>query len=972
MAKATPNTNNSADTGLESKRKELVNDILKLREAERKLLAGQTAEINKQVVTEAEVRKNLTAKTKQLKKIVELVGEENKAIQTQIDNYKDAETSISSMSKMQEGLKHHLKIAVGYGADFATSIGQASAKNKEAFKNAGTAASNALTAVSELAGYNKEDTAAIAAKNQEINNAVAELKAQLSLTEAKGKFQSTADKALIANLLMQISLIEEGQKEASEFANINKETKELYEELHEDLESINKTFKKITTTAEIFFSSFKNGLGVAFVLAGEMFEKFEKINTQIGGWMFELGGFKTQAFLVSQILGEEAGQATISLGQKLGNVNDVTLGTSINAGLLAHNLGLSGDEAASVINQFGRLQGLSNETALNTAAATKELAIASGVAPAQVMKDIAKNGEAFALFSKDGGKNMGEAAIQAAKLGSDLGTASKMSENLLDYNSSIEKEMNASVLLGRDLNLGKARELAYAGDIAGAQREALQAAGGIEEFNKMDYYQKKAVADALGVQVSELQQMSANMEHANTATGQLEGMFSSMNEGAEALAGTFGGTLLKGIGGALIGAKGMKDNIADVKEGADFLKQSFTGMKGLMSGKGMSGFKGILDSKDEKSVSSLGDKLGGKGKRGAKKAVAPAGGDDAGQANKFGKINPMDMIKAAVALLIIAAAIWVFAKALQEFAGVDFVAALKGVGLLILLAGVAVLLGMVASLLIMGAIGLAAVSVALLIFGAAINVIGAGMILLGQGFASIAAGIKDLDVGKLALLGLALMPLGLGLAGFGLMAPAIIMGAIALLAVGAALRILSPMISVLATSLAALDLGKLAGFGLALIPLGLGLAFFGAMSGPIMMGALALAVLAGAMAALAPALSLLSTVMPAIIANLTPLVGMIMQIFGLAAAITALSISLAMLGTMGALALPVLAGLALGGGLLMTLMGGGGGGKSDSSDKLLEEIQGLRQDMSDGKIGVYLDGKKMNTGLAISNKRQPS
>jgi hypothetical protein len=33
---------------------------------------------------------------------------------------------------------------------------------------------------------------------------------------------------------------------------------------------------------------------------------------------------------------------------------------------------------------------------------------------------------------------------------------------------------------------------------------------------------------------------------------------------------------------------------------------------------------------------------------------------------------------------------------------------------------------------------------------------------------------------------------------------------------------------------------------------------------------------------------------------------------------------------------------------------------------------GLRKDMSDGKIAVYIDGKKMNTGLAISNKRQPT
>jgi hypothetical protein len=111
--------------------------------------------------------------------------------------------------------------------------------------------------------------------------------------------------------------------------------------------------------------------------------------------------------------------------------------------------------------------------------------------------------------------------------------------------------------------------------------------------------------------------------------------------------------------------------------------------------------------------------------------------------------------------------------------------------------------------------------------------------------------------------------------------------------------------------------------------------------------------------------------MPEIVANLTPLVGMIMQIFGLAAAITTLGLALAVLGTMGILALPILQALGAGG--LVQVLGGDSGGKKESAqDKLLAEIVGLRQDMTDGKIAVYLDGKKMNTGLAISNKRQPS
>ena len=52
-----------------------------------------------------------------------------------------------------------------------------------------------------------------------------------------------------------------------------------------------------------------------------LFEKFEEINKTIGGWGFEFGQAKTQAFLLSEILGEEAGKASIELGRNLGNLN---------------------------------------------------------------------------------------------------------------------------------------------------------------------------------------------------------------------------------------------------------------------------------------------------------------------------------------------------------------------------------------------------------------------------------------------------------------------------------------------------------------------------------------------------------------------------------------------------------------------------------------------------------------------------
>ena len=83
------------------------------------------------------------------------------------------------------------------------------------------------------------------------------------------------------------------------------------------------------------------------------------------------------------------------------------------------------------------------------------------------MKDLAGSAEEFASFSKDGGDNLVQAAVQARALGLSLQDTAKISEGLLNFQDSITKEVEASVLIGRQLNLQKARELALNNDIEG-------------------------------------------------------------------------------------------------------------------------------------------------------------------------------------------------------------------------------------------------------------------------------------------------------------------------------------------------------------------------------------------------------------------------------------------------------------------------------------------------------------------------
>lgn len=988
MAKANQN-NTQADTALENKRKELISNILELREAERKLLVGQEAIINKIKVTEKDVQKSLTEKTKQLKKIVQLVNEENASIKEQISNYAEAERSISNLNSIQGELKHTLRDAVGYGTEFASSIGQASAKNKEAFKNAGTAAASAVNSVAELADLNKEDTAAIAEKNQQINNSIADLKAQLSLTEARGKFQSNIDKSLIQNLLTQIELIKEAQEEAGKFANISKEEKDLYHELHEGLETINKSIKKVTTGLEIFVRSGKNMVGMLLFGAAELSHHFTHLNKELGVSMTQMVGLKTQATLLGAVLGEESGEAVIDLAKDLGDAHHLTTSMAIDAGLMAANYGLSGHEVAFMSTAFGELQGRSYEVGKNTGEYVKQLALANYVAPAQVMKDIAANTEFFALYSKDGGKNIGDAAVAAARLGVGLETASNVANHLLDYQSSIEDEMNASVLLGRDLNLGKARQLAYEGDIAGAMKEALEASGGIQAYNKMDYYQRQAISKALGVSAAEMQQMVGHQETLNGMHGIGNQMYSKGSEMLTAMGNSLTGKILTGMSALVMGAghlnlglQAMGTSLMGLMKPlkmmgsfiwylamapfrliagtmqlifgriissgiATQLWTSFTGGVRKMLGNVALSLMGTYDTIKSAIVRTSLWQSVTKGVGVAFNGIMGAGKwmlntMFPGLIAKMGALKGIGSIfGGATAAADVAGGAGGATKAAKTAKGMrnagKAAKVAKGASTVSNVAQGSSLIPMAAGLTAMGTAAVAAGAANLVLAGIGFTAMipgSIGMFLMSKiNLIALGTGLVELAAGLTAMSGTFMGSLAVAAAGlaFTMMIP----GALGMIMFAAAAIPTAAALGVIGTALTAFGaLAPIAGIGVVMI-LGLAAAFtlFGA--GVMYIGEGINSVMQG--------LGSMVAILPQLAVNMTQLTSMILPIFGLAAAITALAVALITLSVASVLAMPALAVMGVAAGAGNAIFGGGSGKKDDEMITLLRSI--------DSKIG---------------------
>jgi hypothetical protein len=100
-----------------------------------------------------------------------------------------------------------------------------------------------------------------------------------------------------------------------------------------------------------------------------------------------------------------------------------------------------------------------------------------------------------------------KAVTQAKLFGLQLEDVQKTSESLLNFESSIENELKAELLTGKQLNLERARAAALQGDMNTLMQELNVQAGGFDEFMKMNVIQQQALAEAFGFSRAELSDM---------------------------------------------------------------------------------------------------------------------------------------------------------------------------------------------------------------------------------------------------------------------------------------------------------------------------------------------------------------------------------------------------------------------------------------------------------------------------------
>jgi uncharacterized membrane protein len=133
----------------------------------------------------------------------------------------------------------------------------------------------------------------------------------------------------------------------------------------------------------------------------------------------------------------------------------------------------------------------------------------------QILRDVAKASASLKLSLGGSTDKLAQSVVLVRKFGLSLEQAQKTSDSLLQFESSIENELSAELLLGKNLNFEKARLLALNGDIAGASAEIAKQVGTSAEWNNMNVIQQEAIAKAAGLTRDELAQSIIDREVLN-------------------------------------------------------------------------------------------------------------------------------------------------------------------------------------------------------------------------------------------------------------------------------------------------------------------------------------------------------------------------------------------------------------------------------------------------------------------------
>ena len=319
--------------------------------------------------------------------------------------------------------------------------------------------------------------------------------------------------------------------------------KEAYEKIRREAEAIQEAggkiptrwqnFKKVLSeTGSIIKEKLTDPLFVLTGLATILIKGFNKFDQAVVGVQKRLALSREEATKLVQefttfnslLSSADLLKSVGAIQDKLGSVGKVSRDTAETFGRLNTLVGLSEEGAAGLASQadaFGKKASDAYTTSVKTTAQISKQ-YKTTIDQRAVLESVGKASSYTLVQFRGSTQALTEGVAKAKALGISLETVSKSASGLLNFQQSIEDELAAELLTGKQLNLEQARYYALTNQQSKLMDELNGQIGTYSDFTAQTVLAQEAQAKALGMSVEDLSDMLFKQEYMkNTAQEQV-------------------------------------------------------------------------------------------------------------------------------------------------------------------------------------------------------------------------------------------------------------------------------------------------------------------------------------------------------------------------------------------------------------------------------------------------------------------
>jgi len=367
------------------------------------------------------------------------------------------------------------------------------------------------------------DSVALAFKSEELDLQKKITTAQISRIKSSTSLDADAKKAALDILKIKMIAASAELDYLEKNANVQNKVIEKLKLQFNELDRITPTLEKqndLYSRIKNSISGFASEFPILTMLLGKMWTAFTGIEDAAFAVRQNMGLLRkdvgadglygivqnvSNQFANIGVTAEIVGKSINSISNAFGNSAFASKEIVTNLSALEASFGISGDTSAKVLKSMMGISQSSAKSQVSMIGFAKEFSNAAGVPLTEVMKDLSTLSESVRTTFRGSTLQLVKSTVEARKLGLTINEAGNVAEKLLNFTESINAEIEASVMLGRNISFQDARTLAYKGDILGATKNILDTIEQTADLNKLDALQLKSISEASGLTVGQLQ-----------------------------------------------------------------------------------------------------------------------------------------------------------------------------------------------------------------------------------------------------------------------------------------------------------------------------------------------------------------------------------------------------------------------------------------------------------------------------------